>query len=144
MRLAVTNGTGVQRTDPVEFILATLGFIVVLLMLPFVLVLSGPVSGWVIGAVLFTLSWGAQHFLTRMASHMDDTHAVGIIGIGSIGRAFVVVGILFVVALEVGRVVGLVAAGVFAVAFTFDLTGRSVLFSTREKRKRLASEDSAA
>ena len=65
---------------------------------------------------------------------------MGLTGIASIGRAFIIVAILFVIALRVDRTIGLVAAGVFASAFTIDLLSRSVLFGIQEKKRRLSSE----
>ncbi len=143
MTTAVAALPDAPREGPVEFILATVGFLTLIFALPFVLVLSGPFTGWLIGAVLFTASWAAQRFIVRMSERMDPTHAVGTLGISSIGRAFVVVGILFVIALKVDETIGLVAAGVFAVAFTFDLMGRSILFSLQDKRRRIERDADA-
>ncbi len=129
------------RVDLIEFVLAVVGFIALILLLPFVLILSGPFAGWFLGAVLFSLSWAGQRFVTRMSERMDPTHAVGVTGISSIGRAMLVVAILFVIALKVDETVGLVAGGVFAAAFTLDLIGRTVLFSILEKKRRIAGEN---
>jgi hypothetical protein len=119
-------------------VLAILGFIVLLLALPVVLLLSGPASGWLLGSVLFTGSWLVQRFIGKVSEGLDPTQAVGLTGISSIGRAVVVVMILFVIALKVDETVGLVAGGVFAAAFTFDLMGRTTLFAIREKQRKLA------
>lgn len=128
------------RATPIEFVLAILGFIALALALPFVLVLGGPLAGWGLGAALFVASWGAQRFIAKVSEGMDPTHAVGLTGISSIGRAIVTVMILFVVALKWNETIGLVAGGVFAAAFTFDLMGRTTLFGIREKTRRLARE----
>ncbi|MBM3665279.1 MAG: hypothetical protein FJW92_05760 [Actinobacteria bacterium] len=143
MSSAVATAPQSDRPDVLEFVLATLGFITLLIELPFVMLLGGPFMGWFIGAFLFAASWGAQVAITRMAERMDPTQAVGIAGISSIGRAIIVVAILFVVALRVDKTIGLVAAGVFAVAFTIDLLSRSILFGIREKKRRLAAEQAA-
>ncbi len=124
--------------SPTEFILAILGFIALALALPFVLLLGGPFAGWGLGAALFVASWAAQRFISKVSEGMDPTHAVGLTGISSIGRAMVTVMILFVIALKVDETIGLVAGGVFAVAFTFDLMGRTVMFGIREKARKLA------
>ena len=121
---------------PMEFVLATIGFVALILALPFVLLLGGPFGGWALGATLFVGSWAAQRFVGRVSEGMDPTHAVGLTGISSIGRAIVVVMILFVIALKVDETVGLVAGGVFAAAFTFDLMGRTMLFAVREKERK--------
>ena len=126
------------RANPTEFVLAILGFIALLVALPVVLVLDGPLGGWLLGAVLFAASWASQRFITRVSEGLDATQAVGLTGISSIGRAVVVVMILFVVALKVDETVGLVAGGVFAAAFTFDLMGRTTLFAIREKQRKVA------
>jgi hypothetical protein len=126
------------RANPTEFVLAILGFIALLLAIPFVLLLGGPFSGWLLGAVLFAGSWFATRFIMRVSEGLDPTQAVGLTGISSIGRAIVVVMILFVVALKVDKTVGLVAGGVFAAAFTFDLMGRTTLFAIREKQRKSA------
>ena len=129
------------RANPTEFVLAILGFIVLLLALPVVLLLDGPMGGWLLGAALFAGSWFAQRFITKVSEGLDPTQAVGLTGISSIGRAVVVVMILFVVALKVDETVGLVAGGVFAAAFTFDLMGRTTLFAIREKQRKIARGD---
>jgi len=129
------------RAKPTEFVLAVLGFAALLLTLPFVLLLGGPIGGWLLGAALFAASWGAQRFVVRITDGMDPTHAVGLSGISSIGRAIVIVMILFVVALKVDETAGLVAGGVFAAAFTFDLMGRTTMFAIREKERKAAKGD---
>jgi len=131
------------RANPVEFILAVLGFIALIICLPFVLVLGGPFLGWFLGALLYTASWAALLYMTKISAGMDPTHAVGMMGISSIGRAMIVVMALFVIAIKVDKTVGLVAGGVFAVAFTFDLLGRTTLFSIREKQQKAAREEAA-
>ncbi len=125
------------RANPTEFVLAILGFIVLLVALPVVLLLDGPIGGWLFGAGLFAASWGAQRFITKVSEGLDPTQAVGLTGISSIGRAIIVVMILFVVALKVDETAGLTAGGVFAAAFTFDLMGRTTLFALREKQRKI-------
>lgn len=124
-----------------EFILAILGFIAIALALPFVALLDGPHLGWLLGTVLFIGSFAAQRFIGRVSQGMDPTHAVGLAGISSIGRAMVTVMILFVIALKVDETVGLVAGAVFAAAFTFDLMGRTLIFAIREKERKAAREE---
>jgi hypothetical protein len=138
MTTAATPPPVPLRANPTEFVLAILGFIVLVLALPVVLLLSGPASGWLLGAALFAGSWFAQRFITKVSEGLDPTQAVGLTGISSIGRAVVVVMILFVIALKVDETVGLVAGGVFAAAFTFDLMGRTTLFAIREKQRKIA------
>lgn len=117
--------------------MAILGFIVLALALPVVLLAGGTFNGWLLGAALFTFSWIVQILIGRVAEGLEPTMAVGLIGISSIGRAVFVVLLLFLFAGKVDRVMGLIGAGVFAAAFTFDLTGRSVLHAIRQKEKKL-------
>jgi hypothetical protein len=139
---APRRARGLDR--PFEFVLSVLGLIAVVLALPVVLLLGGPVSGWLLGAVLWAANWGAQLTLARFAVNMPATHAVGLSGFSFIGRAWLVAAILFVVALKFSETAGLTAAGVFLVAFTFDLMGRTLLFATREReRGRRAGEGGA-
>jgi hypothetical protein len=116
---------------PFEFVLAVLGLIAVVIALPVVLLLGGPFSGWLLGAALWAANWGAQIALARFAVDMPATTAVGLSGFSFIGRAWLVAAILFVVALRFSERAGLTAAGVFLVAFTLDLMGRTMLFSLR-------------
>lgn len=141
MTTAAAPNPAPLRANPTEFVLAILGFIVLLLALPVVLLLDGPMGGWLLGAGLFAASWAAQRFITKVSEGLDPTQAVGLTGISSIGRAIVVVMILFVVALKVDETVGLTAGGVFAAAFTFDLMGRTTLFAIREKQRKVARGD---
>jgi hypothetical protein len=133
----MTTATSAQpapfRARPFEFILSTLGLWVAVISLPFVLLLGGPVGGWLLGVVLFAASWGAGLAIVKLSLSMSPTQAVGISGISFIARAWLVVAILFVVAKQVSEEVGLAAAGVFLAAFTFDLFGRIVLHSMQVK-----------
>ena len=121
---------------PFEFVLSVLGLIVVVIALPVVLLLGGPFSGWLLGAALWAANWGAQLALGRVAVNMPATTAVGLSGFSFIGRAWLVAAILFVVALRFSERAGLTAAGVFLVAFTCDLMGRTLLFALRERTRR--------
>jgi hypothetical protein len=123
---------------PFEFVLSVLGLIAVVLALPVVLILGGPMSGWLLGGALWAANWGAQLMLARFALNMPATTAVGLSGFSFIGRAWLVAAILFVVALRFSERAGLTAAGVFLVAFTLDLMGRTLLFSLRERGRRAA------
>ena len=58
-------------------------------------------------------------------------------GISSfIARAWLIAIILFVVAARFDRTAGLTAAGVFLAAFTFDLMGRTLLFTVNERARK--------
>jgi hypothetical protein len=124
---------------PFEFVLSVLGLIAVLAALPVVLLLGGPIGGWLLGAALWAANWGAQLALAKVAVGMPATTAVGLSGFSFIGRAWLVAAILFVVALRYSETAGLTAAGVFLVAFTFDLMSRTLLFSLRERSRRASA-----
>lgn len=104
-----------------------------------VLLLGGPAGGWLLGTLLWTMNWSGQLLTTRMAKGASAVAAVGMSGISFISRAWITAIILFIVALKYSETVGLTAAGVFLVAFTCDLMGRTILFATTQKMQKAAS-----
>lgn len=117
--------------------LAGIGFVVCLLALPVVLVFDGSISGWVIGAVLWTVNWVAMTWLGRIAARMESpVHAVGLSGISSMGRAFLIFLLLMVVGLKGSDTAALTAGGVFLAAFTFDLIGRTATFQFNKAKNK--------
>ncbi len=122
-----------RASRPLIFAISTIGLVVVLLALPVVVALGGPVEGWLLGAGLWILNWAGQLFIGRFAVGLRPTAAVGVAGISFIARAWIVAIVLFVFALQVSETAGLVAAGVFLFAFTFDLLGRSVLHALSQR-----------
>lgn len=122
---------------PVEFVFSVLGFAVGLLALPFALLFGGTVPGWFLGMVLFAAYWASGIALTRLALNLPPMHAVGVAGLSFIIRVWVVFGVLLGVALK-DSVLGVTAMLVFAAAFTFDLLGRTVLFSLRNRARQSA------
>lgn len=129
--VAASPSTDTPR--PVVAIASSIGVIVAVLTLPVVLLLGGPLNGWVLGLALWSANWAAQIFTAKIAMGVTPTAAVGMSGISFISRAWLVAGFLFVVALKYDETIGLVAAGVFLAAFTCDLLGRTVLFALRQK-----------
>jgi hypothetical protein len=125
-----------RELRPLAFVASILGLIAALLALPIVLLAGGPAGGWALGTGLWLLNWAGQLFMAKVALRMPPTTAVGLSGISFIARAWLVAIILFIVALRFSEPVGLTAAGVFLAAFTFDLMGRTMLFSLRERMKR--------
>lgn len=121
------------------FIASGIGIIVAVLSLPVVLILGGPLNGWVMGVVLWSLNWGGQILTTRVSQYANATTAVGMSGISFISRAWLTAIILFIVALKFDETVGLVAAAVFLVAFTCDLAGRTVLFALNQQNRKEVS-----
>ena len=119
--------------------ISSIGMIVSLLSLPVVLVLGGPIGGWLLAVGLWMLNWIAQMATNRFTDGLQAVAAVGLTGISLIARAWMVVIILFVVALQYSRTIALTAAGVFMVAFTFDLLGRTILQAATLRMQRSAS-----
>ena len=129
------------RARPLEFVFSALGLFAAVLSLPFVLILGGPIGGWLLGVALFAASWAAGLAIVKISMGMSPTHAVGVSGVSFIARAWLIVAILFVVAQKGSKEVGLAAAGVFLAAFTFDLFGRIVLHSLQVKGQVPPPED---
>ncbi len=121
------------RARPLEFVFSALGLFAAVFSLPFVLLVGGSFGGWVLGVALFAASWAAGLGIVKLSMGMTPTQAVGVSGISFIARAWLIVAILFVIAKQVSEDVGLTAAGVFLVAFTFDLMGRIILHSMQVK-----------
>ena len=113
-----------------------------LVALPLILVLGGPLNGWVLGTALWIANWAVQLTTAKHAMKMGQTAAVGVTGISFIIRAWTVAGDLFITALRFDETVALVGAAVFLAAFTFDLLGRAIAFGAREKANAPAGEAS--
>lgn len=115
------------------FALSGIGFIGALLALPVVLLAGAPLNGWVLGTAVWSANWAAQLFTGKLLMTLNPTAAVGMSGISFIARAWLIAAFLFVIALRYDETIGLVAAGVFLVAFSFDLIGRTLLYSLRQR-----------
>ena len=113
---------------PLTAIASGAGLIAAVLCLPVVLLAGGPLNGWIVGVALWSANWALQIYTGKIAINSSATAAVGLSGISFISRAWLVAIILFVIALRYDESVGLTAAGVFLVAFTCDLVGRTILF----------------
>lgn len=115
------------------FFFSVIGLVAVLMALPAVLLLGGPIEGWVLGAGLWVVNWLGQLYTGKVSIGLKPTAAVGVTGVSFIARAWIVAIILFVFALQVSETIGLTAAGVFLTAFTFDLMGRSILHAMSQR-----------
>src|SRR5262249_41978272 len=113
-----------------------IGLIVAVLSLPVVLLLGGPLNGWVVGVLLWAANWYLQLLTGKLVMHTSPTAAVGLSGISFISRAWLTAIVLFVIALSYDRVIGLTAAPLFLVAFTCDLAGRTVLYALNQRDTR--------
>jgi hypothetical protein len=118
---------------PLVFVASGIGMIVAILSLPVVLLLGGPLNGWVLGVVLWGINWALQIWTAKVAVGSSPTVAVGMSGVSFISRAWLTAIVLFVIALKYDEAIGLTAAGVFLAAFTCDLAGRTMLFAMRSK-----------
>lgn len=126
---------------PIQFVASSLGIAVAIIALPFVLLAGGPIEGWYLGLALWLANWGLGLATGKFAVDIEPMFAVGLAGISFIARAWIVVGVLFVVALRFSEPIALTAAAVFIFAFTFDLLGRTVMFGISQKiRKAEAGE----
>jgi hypothetical protein len=126
---------------PIQFVASSIGIAVAIIALPFVLLAGGPVEGWYLGFGLWIANWGLALATGKFSQGIEPTFAVGLAGLSFIARAWIVVGVLFVVALRFSEPIALTAAAVFIFAFTFDLLGRSILFGINQKiRKAEAGE----
>jgi hypothetical protein len=130
---AVAASPSSESVRVTTFIVSGIGLIVAILSLPVVLLLGGPLNGWVFGVALWSANWWLQLLTGKIALNATPTAAVGLSGISFISRAWLTAIILFVVALKYDKEIGLVAAGVFMVAFTCDLAGRTALFAMNNR-----------
>lgn len=121
---------------PLTAIASGIGIIVAVVTLPFVLLLGGPLNGWILGVVLWSVNWWLQLLTGRLTSDANPTAAVGLAGLSFISRAWLTAIILFVIALRYDEEIGLTAGVVFLIAFTCDLGGRTVLYAINQRARR--------
>lgn len=121
---------------PVIAIASGIGLIVAVLSLPVVLLMGGPLNGWILGVVLWSANWWLQLLTYKLAVNASPTTAVGMSGLSFISRAWLTAIILFVIALRYDEEIGLTAGAVFLVAFTCDLGGRTALFAINQRAKK--------
>lgn len=125
-----------REMRPIVFIASTLGLLAAFLALPVVLIAGGSIAGWALGLGLWLGNWLVQLGMAKVSLGLAPTTAVGISGVSFIARAWLIAIILFVVAARFDRTAGLTAAGVFLAAFTFDLMGRTLLFTVNERARK--------
>ena len=103
-----------------------LGFGAAALLLPVFVLAGWPIGGWLLGVALFAANRLSAVLLDRLAKGKMQVTAVGIVGMGFIGRAWISFGLLFAYAQFVDRRVGLFAAASFLVYFTIDMLARTL------------------
>ena len=121
---------------PVMAIASGIGVIVAVLTLPIVLLMGGPLNGWILGVVLWSANWYLQLLTGKLTADANPTTAVGLAGLSFISRAWLTAIILFVIALRYDEQIGLTAGVIFLVAFTCDLGGRTVLYAVNQRARR--------
>jgi hypothetical protein len=120
---------------PLTAIASGIGIIVAVLTLPFVLLMGGPLNGWILGVLLWSANWWLQLLTGRLVADANPTTAVGLAGLSFISRAWLTAIILFVIALRYDEEIGLTAGVIFLVAFTCDLGGRTVLYAVNQRER---------
>src|SRR5262245_30462801 len=121
---------------PLTAIASGIGLIVAVLCLPLVLLMGGPLNGWILGVVLWSANWWLQLWTAKLITDANPTTAVGLVGLSFIARAWLTAIILFVIALRYDEQIGLTAGVIFLVAFTCDLGGRTVLYAINQRERR--------
>jgi hypothetical protein len=123
------------REGALPFAAAILGIIVCIVALPVVLLLKGPFAGWALGTGLWVVNWTLAQMATRFSLGASPAAGVGVAGGSIMARAFLVVVVLYIVAIRISQPIGLTAAVIFLAAFSFDLMGRIMLFSILERTR---------
>ena len=90
------------------------------LALPVFLAAGWPVSGWVLGAVLWLAAQAFALLLERLPIGADNLAGSGVRGIGMMFRAIAVMVVVIAVAASDASL-GLAAAGVYALGYTIEL-----------------------
>jgi hypothetical protein len=121
------------RDAPSRLAPAIAGATVVALALPVFAVAGWPLSGWALAAILWAAAQVFALVLARLPSGPDNLAAAGMRGIGTTSRGLLV-GIPLIAVTVADERVGIAAAGLYALAFTVELTvGLATYFAGEAK-----------
>ena len=115
------------RTVPGRLAPALAGTGVILFALPVFAIAGWPLRGWALAAVLWLGAQALAALLARLPLGEGNLAASGVRGIGMSFRAFIV-GIPLVAVTVADTRVGLAAAILYALAYTFELTVSLIAF----------------
>jgi hypothetical protein len=108
------------RAAPPTALPAIAGALVVALALPIFLLAGWRVTGWALGAVLWSGSVALGWVLTRLRTRTGNLAAAGVAAFGMMFRAIAVMVVVFAVAAS-DAWLGVAAALVYAAGYTADL-----------------------
>ena len=104
-----------------------LDVVLVVLAAPFVILLGGPVLGYLVGAGVWIAQRVLEAVLERAARHSDVRRAIGIKVASMIGRVWIIGAAVLAVGLAADREDGFTAALVCLVAYTVHLATALIL-----------------
>jgi hypothetical protein len=110
------------RARPVPNLLgpAVAGTFVVALALPVFLLAGWPLSGWLLGALLYLAAQALGLALFRLPLGLGHLGASGIAGLGMMFRG-IAVGVVVIAVAATDAAVGLAAGAVYGLAYTLEL-----------------------
>ncbi len=113
------------RVAPPTLLPAAAGAIVIAVALPLFLLAGWRVTGWALGAVLWSGSEALGWLLTRLQQRTGNVAAAGVVAFGMLFRAIAVMVVVFAVAVS-DKWLGLAAALTYAAGYSATL-GLSLL-----------------
>jgi hypothetical protein len=119
------------RPLPTSRIPALAGGAAVALALPVFLAAGWPVSGWMLGAVLWAAGQALGALLGRLPLGASNLAGSGVLGIGMMFRVAAVMVVVIVVAASDAHL-ALAAAGVYALGYTLELALSLLLYFSGE------------
>jgi hypothetical protein len=99
---------------------ALAGTAAIALALPVFLIAGWPLSGWLLGAVLWLGAQALGLLLNRLPLGVGHAGASGVVGVGMMFRA-IAVGVVVIAVAASDATVGLAAAAVYGLAYTLEL-----------------------